>query len=131
MKVLETKYDYQLEAGNQIAHFKNDLITSLWLVLPTPETREKYFEANREIGAVVDAFVRTVGAEYSVAFELASKIPEEKLHEEAVYVLANHLAKEIMKSDIAYIQKRNVMLGGNKFVVSIPFIKTLEVNHES
>lgn len=123
MKIIESIYDYELEARNQIAHFKNRLIKAFW-EKRMPNSPSDYYETNKAFGAIIEDMILTCEVSYTVDFETIKRAPEGYIEQEVIHRLSSLIAQEIMKSDIAYIIKRNEMFGGNKFVVTIPFIKT-------
>lgn len=127
MKIIKTRYDYELEASNQIAHFKNRLAEAIWKNV-LPETSDKYHQINSALFKVVDEVIGVLGASYEVDMEAMydrRDIPQDYI----VGVLSTALTRELMKSDIAYISKRNTLLGGNRYVVTIPFIKTVAIGN--
>lgn len=122
MKILETNYDYELMASNQVAHFKNELLAKIWRYLPANIDREDYYVINRSVSEVVDSMIGILSCSYEVdaRYVIRADLPDDYF----VHHIASQLSEAIVKSDIAYISKRNALHGGNRYVVSIPFIKT-------
>lgn len=125
MKIKEMTFNYELEANNQIAHFKNRLIKSFWDNVNFKVPQEEYYKINREISDTVDELVGIISCEYHVDRRASRQMPEGYLEDMVISTMVNSIAHEIKKTDVAYIGVSSNLYADKTYKVSIPFIKTV------